>query len=154
LKKIKILSNSPRQTMRIAKRVAAHLEKSDIIGLFGELGSGKTVFTKGLARGLGIKKAEVKSPSFILIRAYCGGRLCLYHFDLYRLEGPAEISALGYEEYFFAEGACVIEWADRLRFLLPAEYLKVKIEIRGRQKRALIFSGRGERYQRLISKLR
>lgn len=150
---MKIISHSVSETLIIGKKIAALLKEGDIICLFGQLGSGKTVLTKGIAWGLGIKRSSVISPSFVLIREYSGYKLPLYHFDLYRLKGQKDILDLGYEEYLYDEGVAVIEWADRLKYLLPQEFLKIKLSVGGSSKRLLQFSARGAHYQELAGKI-
>jgi tRNA threonylcarbamoyladenosine biosynthesis protein TsaE len=149
-----IVSHSVIETARIGKLMAGNLKPTDIICLFGELGSGKTVLTKGIAQGLGIRKSQVVSPSFVLMRQHLKGRLPLYHFDLYRLMKSEDILSLGYEEYLFDEAVTVIEWADRLKYLLPKEYLKITLEIIGRKKRKIEFLAFGKRYEELIKRLK
>jgi len=133
--------------------IARNLKKGDIVCLSGELGSGKTVLVKGIAQGLGIAKKHIISPSFVLIRLHTEGRLPLYHFDLYRLKDPVEISSLGYEEYFFDAGVAVIEWAERLKYLVPEERLSVQMSVKGSSRRVLEFSARGRRYTGLLRKI-
>ena len=150
---MKIISKSVNDTIRIGKAIAGNLEQGDIICLFGELGSGKTVLTKGVARGLGIEKNKVISPSFVLIREHAHAKLPLYHFDLYRLSLPQDILALGYEEYIYGKGVTVIEWADRLKYLTPPEFLKIELTLKAGSKRLLKFSAAGERYKELLEKI-
>ena len=150
---MQIDSKGVNDTLKIGKVIAKNLKKGDIICLFGELGSGKTVLTKGIACGLGIERNGVISPSFVLIRQHSQGRLPLYHFDLYRLKEIKDILSLGYEEYLYDEGITVIEWADRLKQLLPKEYLKVELFIKGKTKRLLKFSAFGRRYKELLMAL-
>jgi tRNA threonylcarbamoyladenosine biosynthesis protein TsaE len=121
--------------------------------LSGQLGAGKTVLTKGIAAGLGIAKNKLISPTFVLIREYPHARLPLYHFDLYRLNTPSDILVLGYEEYFYDDGLTVVEWAERLKYLLPAEYLKIELRIRKDKKRLLVFEAAGSRYRRLLKEI-
>jgi tRNA threonylcarbamoyladenosine biosynthesis protein TsaE len=147
---MEMISNSAKDTLDIGRRIAKHLRKQDIICLFGELGSGKTVLTKGIASGLGADKKNIISPTFVLIRQYSKTRLPLFHFDLYRLNACKEIMILGYEEYFYDEGVTVIEWADRLKYLLPKEYLKIELLIKGDKKRLLKFCAFGSRYKELL----
>lgn len=150
-----ITSSSPAHTARIAKLIASRLLPSDIICLFGPLGSGKTVLAKGIAVGLGIKEKEVISPSFVLMRPHRGKKLVLYHFDLYRLDKPREIAALGYEEYFYGEGITVIEWAERLGCLAPRVCLKIKLSpLKSAAQRRLEFSACGSRYKKLLEDIR
>ncbi len=129
------------------------LRIGDIIALTGELGSGKTTFTKGIAQGLGIREGKVKSPSFVLIKEY-HGRIPLYHFDLYRLNDLDSIRATGYEEYLYGDGAAVIEWAERLNGLLPKEYLHVEFSIKDDGKRVIRFTPYGQRGSELIEGIR
>ena len=152
-KSMRIVSKSPKDTLNIGRTIARDLKKGDIICLFGELGSGKTVLTKGIAWGLGIKRRAVVSPSFVLIRQYAGVKLPLYHFDLYRLKEEKDILALGYEEYLYDEGVTVIEWADRLKSILPKEYLKIELLLRVDAQRLFKLSGVGRRYKELLEKV-
>lgn len=113
------ITNSPEDTEALGAELAKGLFNSPgaVIGLVGELGAGKTSFVRGMARGLGVKGC-VKSPSFTLINVYEGGRLPLYHIDLYRLAKAEELYAAGLEEYIYAKGISVIEWADKFPALL------------------------------------
>lgn len=149
---MKINSNSPGDTFNIGRLIARYLNKGDIVCLYGELGSGKTVLTKGIASGLGIKRDSVISPTFVLMRQH-QGRIALYHFDLYRAKGPQDVLNLGYEEYFYDEGVAIIEWADRLNSLLPEHYLGIKLSVKGDKKRLLSFTPVGGRYQDLMEKV-
>jgi len=150
---MKVISKSVKETINIGKSLARKLKKGDIICLFGELGSGKTVLTKGIACGLKIPKEEVISPTFVLIRQYQKGDLPIYHFDLYRLKSPDDIALLGYEEYFYDQGVSVIEWPDRLKYLAPKDYLRIDLKVTGVDKRLLKFSGRGSRYKILLGEI-
>ena len=108
-----------------------------MVALVGELGAGKTVLTQGLARGLGVGPDEyVSSPSFALVNQY-RGRVPIYHLDIYRLGGEAEMVALGYEDYFEPDGVTIIEWADKVGELLPERYLLIEIKIIDRNTRDL-----------------
>ena len=150
---MKVVSRSVNETINIGKLVARHLEAGDIVCLFGHLGSGKTVLTKGIAAGLGIKKEIVNSPSFVLLRQHSGDSMPLYHFDLYRLNSPKDILGLGYQEYLYDEGVSVIEWADRLGYLTPGEFFKIELFLRPGSERLLKFSGVGLRYRELCAKI-
>jgi tRNA threonylcarbamoyladenosine biosynthesis protein TsaE len=150
---MKIVSRSVQETLRVGKAIAAHLKKGDILCLVGQLGSGKTVLTKGIAIKLGIKPDTVISPTFVLIRQY-QGRWPLYHFDLYRVNSHQEILVLGYEEYFYGDGITVIEWADRLGCLLPREYLKISLALGKDSTRSLELSACGIRYQALLKDIK
>ena len=135
---MKIITNSAKETQKFAKGFAKKLKAGDILCLTGSLGSGNTTFIQGLAKGLGVK-GKVISPTFVLMSIY-KGRIPLYHFDLYRLNSTDDVRALGYEEFFYGDGAAVIEWAERLKELLPAECVRIKIEILGKNKRELLIS--------------
>ena len=150
---IKIISKSVKDTLKIGRAIAQNLEKGDILCLFGELGSGKTVLVKGIAYGLGIKSDQVISPTFVLLRQYAGSGIPLYHFDFYRLNSAAEIAGLGYEEYFYGEGITVIEWPDRMQHLLPRDYLEISFSILGAKRRRLDFRGTGKRFGGILRKL-
>ncbi len=151
---MQIISRSEKETLNLAKALAENFRQKDVLCLFGQLGSGKTVFAKGVALGLGITKDDITSPTFILIHEYLKGRLPLYHFDLYRLEHEQDILELGYEEYLYGEGVAVIEWADKLMHLMPKEYLRVNLEVWGENKRKIELVAVGERYQELIKSLK
>jgi len=133
----KIVTNSAEQTKLLAERLASNLNAGDIVALEGELGSGKTQFVQGLARGLGVSEnGYVRSPSFILLNEY-KGRLPLYHFDFYRLHNVSELDDLGLEEYFDGKGITVIEWADRFPGTLPERMIHIKFEIVDETHRAI-----------------
>lgn len=137
IKRMKVISNSVEETIALAAKLAGKLKKRDCVALVGDLGSGKTVFTKGIARGLGVKKAQyVNSPTFVIIKEY-RGRLPLYHFDLYRLLHPSMFDEMNYEEYFYGDGVTVIEWADKIRELLPKKYIEVRLTVAGENKRKI-----------------
>ncbi|PKM82821.1 MAG: tRNA (adenosine(37)-N6)-threonylcarbamoyltransferase complex ATPase subunit type 1 TsaE, partial [Firmicutes bacterium HGW-Firmicutes-13] len=120
---LEIITKSPEETLKLGTILGTLLQKGDVIGLFGELGTGKTVFTRGIARGLKVED-YVTSPTFTLINEYSGS-LPLFHFDVYRLDDPEELLELGYEEYFYGEGITVIEWAEKIEDYLPPGYLAV-----------------------------
>ena len=143
-----LISNSAQETTQLAKRIAQSLKAKDIVCLSGDLGTGKTTFVKGIAQYLKIKEAEVNSRTFTLLNIY-EGKIPLYHFDLYRLDNLNEISRLGYEEFFYGDGICVIEWADKLKQLLPAEYLAVQLKHQGENKRLITLQAHGKRYENI-----
>lgn len=148
---MKIVSDSARRTLHIGSRIAKALTAGDIICLDGELGAGKTVLTRGIARGLGIDTGEIISPTFVLIREHrTKSRIPFYHFDLYRLTCGSDILCLGYEEYFDGKGITVIEWPDRLEGLMPKEYLKIKMSVIEEKKRRIEFVAQGIRYKKLL----
>jgi len=146
---MQIISHSPKETLKLGKSIARFLNSGDIICLIGELGSGKTVLTKGIAQGLGIDKSKVTSSSFILIREHLNGRLPLYHFDLYRLDEIKSISLLGIEEYIYGDGVTIIEWAQRLKSLIPKECLMIKLLYLPGSKRKIKFSSKGVGYKKI-----
>ena len=122
-----IETRSLEETLEFGGRFARELQRGDVIALSGELGAGKTALVKGLARGLGIA-SDVTSPTFTLIHEYDGGRLPLYHIDLYRLEGVPQALAIGIEDYLNGAGVTVIEWAERIAPLLPPRTTRIRIE--------------------------
>ncbi|MCX5708863.1 MAG: tRNA (adenosine(37)-N6)-threonylcarbamoyltransferase complex ATPase subunit type 1 TsaE [Candidatus Omnitrophica bacterium] len=150
---MEIISGSAQKTLGIGKFISGKLKKGDIVCLFGDLGSGKTVLTKGICLGLGVDKDRVTSPTFVILRQY-EGKLPIHHFDLYRLSSPEDILDLGYEEYFFDEGVSVIEWADKLGKLLPKEFLKIQLLVTGENRRKIKISAEGSRYRKLLEDIR
>lgn len=122
-----IESLSSETTYKLGEAIGRQVRPGDIICLDGDLGVGKTVFTQGLAKGLGIDE-PVCSPTFTLIQQYEDGRIPLYHFDVYRISGPWDMDELGYEEYFFGEGICLIEWGSLIGELLPDNTVYITIE--------------------------
>ena len=120
------ITRSPQETFLRGADVGRSARPGDIYALEGDLGAGKTVFTQGIAEGLGIKD-PVNSPTFTILQVYEGGRLPLYHFDAYRLEDPEELAETGYEEYFYGEGVTVIEWASRVEECLPPDCVHITI---------------------------
>lgn len=120
-------SESADETFSLGRRLGSICQPGDIILLNGELGVGKTVFSKGFGEGLGIEE-PISSPTFTLIQIYEGGRLPLYHFDVYRIADVWEMDEIGYEDYFFGNGVCLIEWAVRIEELLPEKTISVTIE--------------------------
>lgn len=122
------VSRSPEETVAFGKKIGACLKKGDTIALIGDLGSGKTTFVKGLALGLGNRKEAISSPSFVIVKEYNSGKIPLYHIDLYRLKGLADIDSIGLEEYIGSDGVCVIEWAEKAEWLLPKDCIKINFE--------------------------
>lgn len=142
------ITYSEQETFLLGKKIAKLLNPSDVILLEGDLGAGKTTFTKGLAEDLGIKET-VNSPTFNIIKEYTSGRLPLYHIDAYRLEyGGAE--ELGLEEYFFGDGVTVIEWSEFIKDLLPEHFLKISFKYIDNQQRSLTFFADDEHYQSIV----
>ena len=118
---------SEKETERIGEAIGQAAEPGTVVALIGDLGTGKTTLTKSIARGLGVTET-VTSPTFNIIREYKSGRIPLYHFDVYRIGDPDEMFELGYEEYFYGDGICVVEWADIIEELLPEDAVIIHIE--------------------------
>ena len=114
-------------TFNLGKKIGQQAKPGQVICLNGDLGVGKTVFTQGLAKGLGIEE-PVNSPTFTIVQVYEEGRLPLYHFDVYRIGDIEEMDEIGYEDYFYGEGVCLVEWADLIREILPEQMCRVTIE--------------------------
>ncbi len=147
-----LISNSPEETKILGEKLARLLKPGDNLALTGNLGSGKTTFTKGLAMGMNVKKPEyVNSPSFVLMREYKGS-ISLYHFDLYRLDDLMDVEYIGIHEYLNGDGVVVIEWADKMKNLLPVEYLEVYINIKDKEKRLLKIRPHGKRYDNIVNR--
>ncbi len=120
-------TNSERETYELGLAMGREARPGEVYTLIGDLGVGKTVFTKGLAAGLGIKE-PVSSPTFTILQEYEEGRLPFYHFDVYRIGDVEEMDEIGYEDYFYGDGVCLIEWADLIREILPEHYKEIRIE--------------------------
>ena len=130
------ISNSPAETEAIGRRFARDLGVGSILALKGELGSGKTLFTKGLVAGLG-SGAAVNSPTFTILHEYPSGRLPVYHFDFFRLEDQQAAAQLGLDDYFFGDGVSIIEWADRFPELIPQEAKWIAFRMKSEQEREI-----------------
>lgn len=122
-----IESNSEKETYELGRKIGADAKKGQVYTLVGDLGTGKTVFTKGLAEGLGIEE-PVSSPTFTIVQVYEEGRLPFYHFDVYRIGDVEEMEEIGYEDYVYGDGVSLIEWANLIDEILPEHYTEVKIE--------------------------
>ena len=141
-------SPTPEDTLLWGEKIGRKLFPGAVIALIGTLGSGKTVLTKGIAKGLGVEDTHyVTSPTFTIINQYCG-RLPIYHLDLYRLD-KEEMESVGYREYFYGDGVAIIEWADLIEELLPLELLRLEIRFGSEDGRQIIAEGRGDRYKRV-----
>ncbi len=121
-----IETNSPEETFEAGKKLAERISPGQIITLDGDLGVGKTVFTKGFAEGLGIKE-PVTSPTFTIVQEYTDGKMPLYHFDAYRVSDPDEMFEIGFEDYLYGSGVCIIEWAALIEELLPKDMIRISI---------------------------
>ena len=122
-----IETNSPEETFALGQKLGEQAKAGQIYTLHGDLGVGKTVFTQGIARGLGITEA-VSSPTFTIVQVYEEGRLPFYHFDVYRIGDIEEMEEIGYDDYFFGNGVCMIEWAELIEELIPENSIHVTIE--------------------------
>ncbi len=124
---IVIETNTPGETFELGRSLGAKASKRDVYALVGDLGVGKTVFTQGLAAGLGITE-PVNSPTFTIMQVYEEGRLPFFHFDVYRIGDVSEMDEIGYEEYFYSDGVCLIEWADLVKEIIPERHTRIEIQ--------------------------
>ncbi len=145
MKRYEIVVHDENEMLAFAERLSHFLQAGDVLALEGDLGAGKTSFTKGIAKGLGIKRT-VNSPTFTIIKEY-HGKLPLYHMDVYRLEGSDE--DLGFDEYFYGEGITVVEWAHFIEDQMPEDRLTIEITVKEDTSRNLRFIPAGERYEQL-----
>jgi tRNA threonylcarbamoyladenosine biosynthesis protein TsaE len=132
------ISNSPAETEAIGRRLADDVGVGSVLALKGELGSGKTLFTKGFVVGIG-SAAAVSSPTFTIVHEYREGRLPVYHFDFFRVENPQSLARLGLDDYFLGDGVSVIEWADRFSEFIPEQARWIIFEIKSENQRAITF---------------
>ncbi len=142
------ISHSEAQTRRLGVRLASLLKPGDVLALVGELGTGKTRWVQGICLGLDVTEPVV-SPSFTLVNEY-DGRWPVYHIDLYRLADPAEVFTFGLEDYLYGSGISLIEWADRAREFLPANYLTVELYHLEESKRRVVLRPHGRRFVSLL----
>jgi len=149
-----VVSKSSRQTMGWGRKLAKLVQGGEIVGLVGELGTGKTCFVRGFAEGLEVgKDAWIRSPTFTLINEY-HARLPIYHIDLYRIGARHELEGLNLREYLYSDGVSLIEWFENLPAADADEFLEIKIAHGGGSKRQLTFAGHGERYEEIVQKLK
>ena len=141
------------ETEAFGRRLGERLFPGAVVALVGTLGAGKTHLARAVAEGLGANPAAVNSPTFVLIQEYAG-RLPIAHFDAYRLGSEREFAELGANEYFEGDGVCLVEWADKVEQTLPAEHLRIAIEVRDADRRRFNLTARGERYERLLHEVR
>lgn len=146
MEEYKIITHDEDETIAVAQNIESEKFPNMVICLTGDLGSGKTIFTKGFAEALGIDE-NITSPTFNIIKEYTTGEMNLYHMDLYRLNG--DVKNLGLEEYFTKGGVVIIEWADLIEDYLPEERLDVKIKVVDEDTRILIFKPHGIKYEEL-----
>lgn len=130
------ISHSTEETFSCGVRAAAEAHTGDVFALIGDLGAGKTQFVKGFVNGIG-SDVEVTSPTFTLLHEYAGGRAPVYHFDFYRLDNAAAVLGVGFDEYAFGDGVCLIEWADRFRELIPQNARWLQFRVAGENERTI-----------------
>jgi tRNA threonylcarbamoyladenosine biosynthesis protein TsaE len=130
-------TRTPDETKAIGAALAARLSSGDVVALYGDLGAGKTHLVKGIAAALGVPEESVNSPTFTLVNEYTGRDFPLYHFDAYRIRHLDEFFELGYEDYFFGDGLCLIEWPERIEPLLPPATLRLRLSHLGEHRRRI-----------------
>jgi tRNA threonylcarbamoyladenosine biosynthesis protein TsaE len=145
---LELLSRSPEETRSVGRALGQHAQAGDLILLIGDLGTGKTTLTQGIAQGLGVAQ-PARSPTFVLVAQY-QGRLRMYHADLYRVNNPLEALELGLDDQERGEGVCVVEWAEKAPEAFPQEHLEVRIAYEGEDRRRLALHAAGPRYERLL----
>ncbi len=123
---MRIDSNSEKETFELGKSIGEKAKAGEVYTLIGDLGVGKTVFTQGVAAGLGIDE-PVNSPTFTILQVYDEGRLPFYHFDVYRIGDESEMDEIGFEEYVYGDGVCFIEWADLIKGIIPKKHTRIEI---------------------------
>jgi tRNA threonylcarbamoyladenosine biosynthesis protein TsaE len=144
---LQVTSQSTAATQTLGEQLGRLLEAGDIVCLYGELGSGKTMLAKGIAKGLGVShERAVRSPTFVLMQRY-EGRVPVYHADLYRLDGPTDIADIGLRDLLGGDGVTVIEWADKLDALLPSERLDISLVHQTEETRLITIHPQGTRYR-------
>ncbi|MEE3357421.1 MAG: tRNA (adenosine(37)-N6)-threonylcarbamoyltransferase complex ATPase subunit type 1 TsaE [Lachnospiraceae bacterium] len=121
------ITKSPEETREFGRQMAEAAKPGDVIALTGDLGVGKTVFTKGIAEGLEITE-PVSSPTFTILQEYESGRMPLYHFDVYRIGDPEEMDEVGFDDFVYGQGLCLIEWAELIQEIMPEHYTQITIE--------------------------
>jgi len=150
---LKVVLSNLEETEEFGIKLGKILKKGDIVCLIGDLGAGKTTLTKSIGLGLGVKE-YITSPTFTLINQY-KGRIPVYHFDVYRLENADELYDLGFDEYFYGDGVCIIEWADKIEKLLPKERSVLDIKMgKDINERVIDITAYGDRYKDLIKELK
>ena len=146
-------TNNPEETKCLGEKTGRFLKEGDVVALIGNLGVGKTVIANGLCAGLGVNEDYITSPTYTIINQY-DGKIPVYHIDLYRLNDSKELYNLGWDEYIYGNGACIIEWADKAGERLPEEYLMVNIEVIGQEKRKITLQEKGTSYKSLLERVR
>jgi tRNA threonylcarbamoyladenosine biosynthesis protein TsaE len=131
-------SGSEAETVQFGREIAGRLQPGDVLALYGAMGAGKTHLVKGIAMGLGVEESAVTSPTFTIVNEYAGSDLALYHFDAYRVENEKEFFNLGYEDYFYGDGICVVEWPEKVEALIPPEALSLELRHAGPESRTIL----------------
>ncbi len=150
---LKIISKSGEDTIKTGERLAKYLFPGSIVCLLGDLGAGKTAFTQGLGKGLGIVE-HITSPTYTIINEYYSGRIPLYHFDVYRLGSSDEMFELGCDEYFYGDGVTVLEWADNVYDILPPHRLWIKITLGANpEERNIEMEAQGNIYDAILKEM-
>ncbi len=138
---MEFVTKTAKETIALGKKIGAKLKPGDILAFYGDLGSGKTTMIKGIGLGLGVTEEDiVKSPSFIMINEY-KGRLPIYHIDLYRVRNIKEVLSIGFDDYIYGEGVCLIEWAEKAEGQLPENIIKVELESISENERKIKITG-------------
>ena len=154
MKRLKMISGDPTKTFYIGRILGEALTAGDIVALTGELGAGKTCFTQGIARGLGVPEVyQITSPTFTLVNEY-PGRLNLIHLDVYRLSSSRDLQDLGYEEFFFGKGVTVIEWAEKIQDIIPEKSLSVTMAYLDQNQRSIDMKGQPDQITRISNVLK
>jgi len=149
----RVFTNSPRQTMSWGGRLGKLLQGGEIIGLIGELGTGKSCFVRGVTESLDVgRNSWIRSPTFTLINEY-HGRLPVYHIDLYRVGSPGELEGLDLREYLYSDGVSLIEWFEHLPLHEVDEYLELRLVYAGGNRRELIFTPHGAQYEKILERV-
>ncbi len=146
-------ANDERDTERLGAALAAVLPAGTVVALVGTLGAGKTRLVEAVAAALGVPRDTVTSPTFVLVNEYREGRLPVYHFDTYRLKDDDEFLELGPDEYFDSDGVSLVEWADRVEHLLPAERIEITLEVTGEHERHVTLRGTSPAMDRLVGQI-
>jgi tRNA threonylcarbamoyladenosine biosynthesis protein TsaE len=149
--KVELTTRTPEETQELGKLLGSLSQAGDVYLLTGNLGSGKTCLTQGIAWGLGVKEHAL-SPTFVIMREM-HGRLPLYHMDLYRLERVEETEDLGLDDYFYGDGVSVVEWAEKAMKLMPPEHMAIEIDYASDNERRLVLRPRGQRYEEMVGRL-
>ncbi len=153
MKQLTLLTSSPEETELIGQRLGKQLRRGMFLALSGNLGGGKTCFTRGIVASIAPESAElVSSPTFAIMNEY-PGQIPVYHFDFYRLSGSSEIIELGFEEYFDGDGVCIAEWAERIDDLLPTGQISILFEYLDDNRRRLTFQASGEAAEQALTAL-